>query len=34
VLAAKLGFRLIETRPSGDIIAGAPSLEEVWRREA
>ncbi len=32
-LAAKLGFRLIETRPSGDIIAGAPSLEEVWRRE-
>jgi ribosomal-protein-alanine N-acetyltransferase len=33
-LAAKLGFRLIETRPSGDIIAGAPSLEEVWRREA
>ena len=33
-LAAKLGFRLIETRRSDDIIAGAPSLEEVWRREA
>jgi [ribosomal protein S5]-alanine N-acetyltransferase len=31
-LAAKLGFRLIETRPSDDMIAGAPSLEEVWRR--
>jgi RimJ/RimL family protein N-acetyltransferase len=33
-LAAKLGFRLIETRASDDIIAGAPSMEEVWRREA
>lgn len=32
-LAAKLGFKLIETRASDDIIAGAPSMEEVWRRD-
>lgn len=31
-LAAKLGFRLLETRASADIIAGEPSTEEVWRR--
>jgi [ribosomal protein S5]-alanine N-acetyltransferase len=32
-LAAKLGFQLAETRASDDIIAGAPSMEEVWRRD-
>ena len=32
-LAPKLGFRLIETRASDDIIAGAPSMEELWRRD-
>jgi RimJ/RimL family protein N-acetyltransferase len=32
-LAVKLGFALNETRTSDDIIAGAPSVEEVWRRE-
>ena len=32
-LALRLGFTLIETRPSDDIIAGAPSIEEVWLRE-
>jgi [ribosomal protein S5]-alanine N-acetyltransferase len=32
-LASRLGFTLIETRPSDDLIAGAPSIEEVWRRE-
>lgn len=31
-LAAKLGFTLIERRASDDIIAGAPSIEEIWRR--
>jgi ribosomal-protein-alanine N-acetyltransferase len=31
-LASRLGFTLIETRPSDDIIGGAPSMEEVWRR--
>lgn len=31
-LAAKLGFQLVETRASTDIIAGAPSMEELWRR--
>lgn len=31
-LASRLGFTLIETRPSDDIIGGAPSTEEVWRR--
>jgi [ribosomal protein S5]-alanine N-acetyltransferase len=32
-LASRLGFTLLETRRSEDIIAGAPSIEEVWRRE-
>lgn len=32
-LAAKLGFRLVETRASDDIIADVPSMEEVWRRD-
>lgn len=32
-LASKLDFQLIETRASDDIIAGAPSMEEVWRRD-
>lgn len=32
-LASKLGFRLIETRASDDIIAGAASMEELWRRD-
>lgn len=32
-LASKLGFRLIETRASDDIIDGAPSMEELWRRD-
>jgi RimJ/RimL family protein N-acetyltransferase len=29
--SAKLGFLQVETRPSDDIIAGAPSVEELWR---
>ena len=32
-LTSKLGFRLIETRASDDVIAGAPSVEELWRRD-
>lgn len=31
-LVARLGFHRAETRASDDIIAGAPSQEEVWRR--
>jgi [ribosomal protein S5]-alanine N-acetyltransferase len=33
-LVARLDFQLIETRASADIIAGGPSVEEIWRRMA
>jgi RimJ/RimL family protein N-acetyltransferase len=32
-LAQRLGFRHSETRASADIIAGAASSEEMWRRD-
>ncbi|HYD74221.1 MAG TPA: GNAT family N-acetyltransferase [Candidatus Binatia bacterium] len=31
-LASRLGFTLVQTRPSEDVIGGAPSMEEIWRR--